>query len=211
MSKARFRARKGEGDQLRREILAAAEDLLAAEGSADAVSVRAIADRVGCTSPAIYLHWRQKDDIFTELCSARFAEFGRRVMAGLDDDAAVLVRLAAVARAYIRYATEHPEQYRVLFMGPAGAPPSGAPATSGAMAFDLVVAALQEGVDVGELRPVEPVATAAALFAAIHGAASLVVDRHDDIPVPGPQRLVESVIDLAFNGIAAGRGRIVDM
>jgi AcrR family transcriptional regulator len=202
-SKTRSRARKGEGDQLRGEILSAAEELLAVEGSVDAVSVRAIADRVGVTSPAIYMHWDHKEDIFTEVCSTRFAEFSSRVMAGLSAEGPMLDRLARVARAYMAFAEEHPEQYRVLFMQPVAAPPEGAPPTAGAMAFQMVVGVLEAAVADGEMRDLDPVATAAALFTAIHGAASLVVDRHDDIPVPDPADLVEAVLDVLFHGIAA--------
>lgn len=201
--KTRSRARKGEGDLLRGEILSAAEELLAVEGSVDAVSVRAIADRVGVTSPAIYMHWERKEDIFTEVCSTRFAEFSSRVMAGLSGEGPMLGRLAEVARAYMAFAEEHPEQYRVLFMQPVAAPPAGAPPTAGAMAFQMVVGVLAAAVADGEMRTLDPEATAAALFAAIHGAASLIVDRHEDIPVPDPQELVEAVIDVVFNGIAA--------
>ncbi len=205
-SKTRSRARKGEGDQLRGEILSAAEDLLAAEGSVDAVSVRAIADRVGVTSPAIYMHWDHKEDIFTEVCSTRFAEFSSRVMAGLSGEGPMLGRLAEVARAYMAFAKEHPEQYRVLFMQPVAAPLDGAPPTAGAMAFQMVVGVLEAAIADGEMRDLDPVATAAALFAAIHGAASLVVDRHEDIPVPDPDELVEAVIAVSFHGIATAPG-----
>ena len=50
---ARPRSRKGEGDRLRVEILDAAEALLLEKGSPDHVSMRAIADQVGVSPPAI--------------------------------------------------------------------------------------------------------------------------------------------------------------
>ena len=59
-SAPRTRAKRGEGDKLRTEILAAAERLLIETGSKDAVSVRAIADACDCTPPAIYLHFRRQ-------------------------------------------------------------------------------------------------------------------------------------------------------
>lgn len=201
--RTRSRARKGEGDQLHREIMAAAEELLTEQGRVDAVSVRAIADRVGVTSPAIYMHWDHKEDIFTEVCSTRFAEFSSRVLAGLRGEGSMLNRLAEVARAYMAFAEEHPEQYRVLFMQPVATPPEDAPPTAGAMAFQMVVGVLEAAVAEGEMRDLDPVATAAALFAAIHGAASLVVDRHEDIPVPDPADLVEAVIEISFHGLVA--------
>jgi hypothetical protein len=46
-ARTRVRARRGEGERLREEILAAASRLLVERGSEDAVSVRAIADAIG--------------------------------------------------------------------------------------------------------------------------------------------------------------------
>src|ERR1700688_3883156 len=74
----RRRARRGEGDRLREEILAAAEQLLIDRGSEDAVSIRAIADAVGVTPPSIYLHFADKEELFVAVCDARFEELSRR-------------------------------------------------------------------------------------------------------------------------------------
>jgi AcrR family transcriptional regulator len=175
------------GFRLSAEILVAAEELLAVEGSVDGVSVRAIADRVGVTSPAIYMHWDHKEDIFTEVCATRFAEFSSRVMAGLSGEGPMLDRLAAVARAYLAFAEEHPEQYRVLFMQPVAAPPEGAPPTAGAMAFQMVVGVLEAAMADGEMRELDPVASAAALFApsTVPPASSSTATRTSPSPTPG--------------------------
>jgi AcrR family transcriptional regulator len=61
---SRRRARKGEGELLREEILDAAEALLIEKGHPDAVSIRAVAARVGVSPPAIYLHFADKDELF---------------------------------------------------------------------------------------------------------------------------------------------------
>ncbi len=53
----RPRARRGEGEQLRDELLDAAEDLLIRHGAMDAVSIRAITREVGVTPPSLYLHF----------------------------------------------------------------------------------------------------------------------------------------------------------
>jgi AcrR family transcriptional regulator len=49
----RPRLPKGEGRQLRDEILAVAERMLLETGSQEAVSIRAVADAVGVTPPSI--------------------------------------------------------------------------------------------------------------------------------------------------------------
>ena len=56
----RVRAKRGDGERLRFEILDAVDTLLARGSKDDAVSIRAVADMVGCTPPAIYLHFFDK-------------------------------------------------------------------------------------------------------------------------------------------------------
>ena len=75
-SSRRHRARRGQGEALRGEILAAARELLAETGNQEAVSVRAVAERVGITTPSIYLHFKDKDDLLDAVCADVFGAFG---------------------------------------------------------------------------------------------------------------------------------------
>ncbi len=75
-SSRRHRAARGQGEALRGEILAAARDLLAETGNQDAVSVRAVAERVGVTTPSIYLHFKDKDDLLDAVCAEVFEALG---------------------------------------------------------------------------------------------------------------------------------------
>ncbi|MDB5454817.1 MAG: transcriptional regulator, TetR family, partial [Caulobacter sp.] len=58
---------KGDGHLRRGEILAAAEKIFIAEGYAGA-TIRKIADAVGVSSTALYMHFRDKDEILLEIC-----------------------------------------------------------------------------------------------------------------------------------------------
>ena len=75
----RHRARRGSGDLLRAEILTAAEELLVETGSEELVSVRAIADRVGVTTPSIYLHFADKQTLLDTVCGQVFAQLDERM------------------------------------------------------------------------------------------------------------------------------------
>ena len=66
----RPRLPKGEGRQLRDEILVATERLLLETGSAQAVSIRAVADAVGVTPPSIYRHFADKTALIFEVSPA---------------------------------------------------------------------------------------------------------------------------------------------
>ena len=111
---ARARARKGEGELLRAEILDAAMQVLAETGSEHAMSIRAVADKAGVTAPSIYMHFADKTTglrgVRTPLRVARRA--CRSSARGFTDR-----RAARRARPRISSSAAHAEQYRVLFMG----------------------------------------------------------------------------------------------
>jgi AcrR family transcriptional regulator len=115
----RPRSRRGEGAQLRVELLDAAEALLAGSDRAEDVSLREVAAIVGVTAPAIYRHFEDKDALLLAVVERRFADFRERI-----SEAAMAHRdpfdgLREAGFTYCRFAIEHPAHYRVLF-GPIG-------------------------------------------------------------------------------------------
>jgi AcrR family transcriptional regulator len=60
--------REREKVETRRKILDAARELFALDGY-DAVTMRAIADRIEYTPTAIYFHFRDKGELIERLCS----------------------------------------------------------------------------------------------------------------------------------------------
>src|SRR5918996_577878 len=103
----RRRLPKGEGQQLRDEILDAAERLLLETGSYEAVSIRAVADAVGVTPPSIYRHFTDKTDLVFEACTRHFGGFEsfiRERCGGVEDP---VEKLAAMGRAYGGFGLPH--------------------------------------------------------------------------------------------------------
>jgi AcrR family transcriptional regulator len=76
-SPRRSRARRGEGDRLREQILEAAEHLLIQTGNEEAVTIRAVAEAVGVTPPSVYLHFADKDDLLFAICERHFARLAQ--------------------------------------------------------------------------------------------------------------------------------------
>jgi AcrR family transcriptional regulator len=111
----RHRAKRGEGDRLRGEILAAAEQLLIETADESAVSIRAIADRVGVTPPSIYRHFADKDALLQSVCRDVFIRLDdalEKAAAGATDAFDELMRKG---HAYVEFGLAHPESYRILF------------------------------------------------------------------------------------------------
>jgi len=203
----RPRARRGEGDLLRAEILAATGRLLAETGSEDAVSIRMIADAVGVTPPSIYLHFADKDTLIEAVCEERFAAFDAALEAAAAGVADPLEALRARGRAYVAFALDNPEQYRVIFMtrhdramtlDELVAP--GEDARAGARAFAHLVAAVSRAVAAGAVASASPVLTAIHLWAGFHGLVSLLISE-PGFPWPPVDALVDSLLDAQERGL----------
>lgn len=204
----RRRSPRGEGDQLRDELLDAAEGLLIEKGSMDAVSVRAIADAVGVTPPSLYLHFEDKDDLFFGVCNRRFEDFEavlRQAIDGIDDP---VERLRALGMAYVRYGTERAEHYQIIF-GPRAHDVVGdrsLEGTAGMRALGLLVETVQAGIEAGALRDQDPWMASLTLWGAVHGAVMLLVSNGavgDHVALPTAEELGQHVCDTIMAGLSA--------
>lgn len=189
--RTRERARKGDGDLLREEILEATERLLLQTGSADAVSIRAVAAATGVTAPSIYRHFEDKTHLLFEVCERQFERFDeilQAAVAGIEDP---IDAMHARGKAYVRFGVEHPEHYRIMFMGPSWATPDQWSDLLSTGSFGHLVEGISAAIDAGAIEPVgDPVNTALHIWASIHGLTSLLVARPT---VPWPE--LEAFID----------------
>jgi AcrR family transcriptional regulator len=208
----RRRARKGEGEQLRADILDVAEQLLAEKGSPDLVSIRAIANQVGVSPPAIYLHFKDKDELFFECCNRRFTEMADQMRAASERQGSAMDRLEAMGRAYIDFGLSRGEQYEVMLLGkhPDNLAPEEALELPGAQALTMAAAAVSDGIARGELRAdLDPVATAVALWATTHGVVMVLLDqRKQPFPMFDDERdteaaIIDQVIAMVRHGLLA--------
>ncbi|KRE29212.1 TetR family transcriptional regulator [Mycobacterium sp. Soil538] len=173
----RRRAPRGSGDQLRDEILDAATVLLLETGDAKAVSIRAVAQRVGVTPPSIYLHFADKDALLDAVCVRYFEKLDDEMqeVAAVAGTSPVDV-LRAQGLAYVRFALKTPELYRIATMGQ-GQPGSDVDVTLNSSAFVHMRAAVQALIDEGTYPPGDPTTMALELWTAAHGVAALLMSR----------------------------------
>jgi AcrR family transcriptional regulator len=92
------------------EIVDAARELLEADGS-EAVTMRAVAGRVGIRAASLYKHLPDKDALETALVARGFEEIGEVFEAAVDG---APDPLAAIAAAYRGWALDHPHYYRLM-------------------------------------------------------------------------------------------------
>jgi AcrR family transcriptional regulator len=174
----RTRARRGEGALLREELLTAADALLIETASEEAVSIRAIAERVGVTPPSIYRHFADKDQLLFAVCERTFRQLDdamEQAADGLDDPFDALVVRGIT---YVRFGLDHPEHYRVLFMSHVKDHPAevvddrlSSEAIQGSEAFNHLVDAAARVL--GRKRRPSAIELASEIWAFVHGLTSL--------------------------------------
>ncbi|MGV9309077.1 TetR/AcrR family transcriptional regulator [Nonomuraea sp. NPDC003727] len=165
----RVRANPGHGERLREEILAAAEALLVETGSEAALTLRAVAGRTGVSTPSVYLHFADKDALIEAVCLRAWNELERRMREATRDVGHPFMALGRCGRVYVRFALDHPVQYRVLMMRQG----SGSAAEA---CFGYIVTAVSACVAAGVLRG-DPQALALGVWSAAHGCASLLISQ----------------------------------
>jgi AcrR family transcriptional regulator len=202
----RPRARRGEGERLREEILAAAEALLVETASEDAVSIRAVAQAVGVSPPSIYRHFADKDMLLLEVCRHSLNHFASALEVAFDSDAPPEEQMTALARAYLRYAVRVPEHYRIMFMArfELTAQAYAEEMVAEGSSFALLLRISQALIDSGRVRP--EIAERGALhvgilcWSAVHGLASLLVAK-PGLPWPDKEAIEADLIASILRGV----------
>ncbi len=198
----RRRARRGEGELLREDILDATKTLLLRAKDVDAVSIRAVAEAVGVTPPSIYMHWTGKEELILEVCGRQFEAFDAflaQAAEGIDDPVEVV---GAMGRAYIRFGLDHPEEYKLLFMSPTPEWVMQDRKIEDLSGFGRVLAAVQRCIDTGAFRSGDAFAMTCGLWAGAHGLTSLLIAK-PHFPWPEVDTLIAEGIDAHCKGLLA--------
>jgi len=196
----RRRAPRGSGDQLRGEIIAAARDILAQHGSADAVSIRAVAAHAGVTPPSIYLHFADKDALLDAVAADLFAHIGEAMRVAAEGVEHPLERLRRQGLACVRFARENAEVYRLAMMS-MRTEAGDADEVIGTSAFQQITATIRDCMDAGIFAEGDPLPIALELWAAAHGIASLLIAK-PYLPWGEPELVAERVLRAAALGHA---------
>lgn len=173
------------------KILDAARRLFVKHGY-EAVSLRKIAETIGYTAPALYTHFSDKSELLAELCRRDFDSLAQ-VSVRLSRVKDPVQRIHRIGLTYIRFALEHPEHYRLMFMTPHLAdlaPPTeediaamGDPDKDAYAFLERAVAeAMAEGAFRDEYTDAEILTQT--LWSGVHGVASLEIT-HGDCPWVG--------------------------
>ncbi|MFC3774587.1 TetR/AcrR family transcriptional regulator [Mycolicibacterium holsaticum] len=172
----RRRAPRGSGEQLREEILDATTDLLLETGHAKAVSIRSVAQRVGVTSPSIYLHFADKDALLDAVCARYFEKLDEEMQSLSAGAPSAIEVLHAQGMAYVRFAVKTPELYRIATMGE-GRPGSDVDMMLNTSAFVHLRSSVETLMADGVFPSGDPTAIALRLWTVTHGVSAMLISR----------------------------------
>jgi AcrR family transcriptional regulator len=193
----RRRSPRGSGEELRGEIIVAARDLMAKAATADDVSIRSVATAVGVTAPSIYLHFADKQELISAVVVDVFDELDRVMVAASQSVEEPLDRLRAMGLAYVRFALDYPEHYRLATMDPCPRPDVDLMLAQGCFVhFQEVVETL---ITNGTFEQGDTTLTTIELWASAHGIAALLVAK-PDLPVGDPMAIADRVLTASAVG-----------
>ena len=194
---------RGEGGKLRADILNAAAGLIEDSGTPEAVTLRAVARRVGISAPSIYAHFPDRDAILLALIEQAFAELAQAVNAAIAEESDPVARLRLGCQAYLRFARERPQPYRIMFQEahPASDLAPDGSENLGTEAFAILVDCIGQCAAAGRSSSTDPFADAAAVWVAMHGYALLNAGL-PDFPWPAPEAMFDRIV-LRLAGVSA--------
>jgi AcrR family transcriptional regulator len=200
----RARSPRGQGEQLRDEILAAAERILIETNDQSALSIRAIATAVGVTPPSIYLHFADRNDLVFAVCERHAGQLEQTMAGaaeGVDDP---WERIRRRGYAYMRWGLANPEHYRILMMSRPDHTPDRfvderLADTAGLVpvAEDVDAAIATEQVAFHD----DPLEITKTLWMMIHGLVSLVISK-PDFPFGSVDVVYDRLFELVHRGLA---------
>jgi len=197
--------------QLRQEIIDAARDILAREGYGQ-LSMRKVAERIEYSPTAIYLHFEDKRDLVFQVCEETFGKLVSELESLDLEFKDPVARLREGLRRYVAFGLRHPQHYLATFVAvpteqlPEDVARYNNPASNGMRALGIFRASVQACVDADQFRRVDSEVTARALWAALHGVTSLLIQM-PNFAWGDQKALVESVIDTAIEGLRLRRRR----
>lgn len=168
---------KGEGHERRAEILEAAERLFVEQGY-EGATIRKIADAVGLSSTALYMHFKDKAEILAEICETGFGKLAR-----VTDEIEAEVQPAEVAlrrkmRAYADFGFANPNAYRLIYLtrpGEAGSA-EGVARRVGRGLYDRLRTTVEDMAKEGRLNR-DPHTATQLIWAGVHGLVSLMLTK----------------------------------
>jgi len=190
--------------ELRTEILQAARQAALGKGF-ESLSMRALAEKLGCSHGNLYLHFKNKEQLFDCLVEESFAQLSEtmRSLKQATPDADPVEFLKLAGRAYVEFGVQNPGAYEFAFILRR---PGRQRWLKPHLAYLELRAIVARCVEENRFRPIDVDAASQAVWAAAHGITSLFILR-PSFPWADKETLIRQVIDSAIDSLVADPSR----
>lgn len=190
--------RAREREDLRQEILDAARELFVSEGY-ESVSMRKIADKIEYSPTTIYLHFRDKTELFDCLSEQAFRKLLEKLQSierssKLEDP---VERLKKGMLAYVEFGLRNPDHYKITFLTQE---PYARRREVGCQAFECLRNAVGACIQANRFRVIDQELASQVLWAGMHGVTSLLIV-HAEFPWVDKDTLTLGMIDTVVEGL----------
>ncbi len=156
--------------ELKEKIVSAATDLFLEQGF-ERASIRMIADKIEYSPATIYLHFKDKNELFATVSERAFSVFFEYFSAVIPISDP-MERLKNLGQQYLKFAADHPAYYDLMFVNRAPVEHEDQK-WSGERSHDILMNTVQECMDDGHFKGHELHPLSLAIWSAVHGLASL--------------------------------------
>jgi len=166
---------------LKEELLQTALGMIDTDGL-DSITLRDLTQRLGTSRTAVYRHFESKETLILGVIEKGYEQLNLIFTPIFQDKSrSVDVRFEAMGRAYLDFAIEHPNLYRLLFgemYRKERAEICDYKDETQATGLYALIGLLSEAQEEGIIARENPMVQAATVWASIHGLASLLIDGH---------------------------------
>lgn len=143
----------------------------------DKLSLRALARDIGVSQTAPYRHFSDKTDLLACLAAEGFRRLRDATLRVIKEHDGALQQLHASGRAYVLFARQNADLYRLMF-GPMIPPELDHEElkSAGNEALSTFISIIHHGIERGAIAPENPMVWANCAWCMVHGIASLLID-----------------------------------
>jgi AcrR family transcriptional regulator len=161
---------------LRRALLDEALHTIQTHG-VEQLTLRTVGERLGVSRSALYRHFADKQSLLATVGKEGFRALQQTTADAWERNGRGCIGFQAMGKAYVQFAVAHPSYYRVMFGGfiESAAKDDHFVAEAKA-AFQVLVDALVEQQNAGDIRQDDPVLMGHFVWSLFHGTAMLFID-----------------------------------
>lgn len=168
--------------------------------------MRKIASEINVSATSIYLHFKNKDHLVHTIIEESIRELNNTIQSISASALNPVQKIEKIARSYIAYGLDRPQEYEVIFM----VRPEEMPRypiekfRDARKGYELLASVIREGIDQNLINEQEVLSTAYAMWAQLHGVVSVILSRRLDTRL-SQNEFINHAVDHIVQGILVSR------